>query len=238
MSIYSSYACTTIIPRATALQFLIGNRNTETLESVHGEVQSVDCLVFAPQQNRSKITSILISEGNQDNQRNADVPAEQSTAPRTGMVRVGAINNIGDFKSLLINTINQVHMLVATEAMKATGSPHLLTAFALEVLGIMDHNFDSWREEMDGGRWIHALLLQFWDNITASYGVYATDFQNGNFYETKRPASATDKSAFDKAVLNLKALRDHFRQRIAVKQACNAKPAIAYLMKDATARPA
>ena len=70
------------------------------------------------------------------------------------------------------------------------------------------------------------------------FGVCATDFQNGNFYEANCPASATDKSALDKAILNLKALRDHFRQRIAVKQACNAKPAIAYLMKDATARPA
>ena len=42
------------------------------------------------------------------------------------------------------------------------------------------------------------------------------------------------------AVLSLKALRDHFHQRIAVKQACNVKPVIAYLMEatDAPARPA
>ena len=84
------------------------------------------------------------------------------------------------------------------------------------------------------------MLLQFWDNITAYFRVYATDFQNGNFYKTKRPASATDKTALDKTVLGLKALRDHFRQRIAVKQACNVKPTIAYLMEatDAPARPA
>ena len=62
MSIYSSYACITIMPSATVLQIMIGNHNTETLESVHGEVQSVDCLVFALQRNRSKITSILIAE--------------------------------------------------------------------------------------------------------------------------------------------------------------------------------
>ena len=81
------------------------------------------------------------------------------------------------------------------------------------------------------------MLLQFWDNITALFGVYATDFQNGNFYETSRPASATDKSALDKAVLNLRSLRDHFRQRIAIKQACHVKPAIAHLMEDAAPRP-
>ena len=208
MSIYSSYACITIIPKATALQILIGNYNTETLESVHKEMQSVDCLAFAPQQNCSKITSILIAEGNQDNQTNADVPAEQSTASRTGVPHVGAITNLDDFKSLLINTINQAPVVVTTEAMKAAGLPHLLTVFALEVMEVMDHGFDAWREGTGGGRWIHALLLQL---CTAYFGVYATDFQNGSFYETKRPASATDKSAFDKAVLNLKALRDHFR---------------------------
>ena len=76
MSIYSSHACITIMTRATALQILIRNYNTETLESVHDEVQSVDCLAFALQQNRSKIITILIADGNQDNQRNADVPAE------------------------------------------------------------------------------------------------------------------------------------------------------------------
>ena len=69
------------------------------------------------------------------------------------------------------------------------------------------------------------------------HGVYATDFQNGNFYETSRPASAKDKSALDKVVLNLRSLRDHFRQRIAIKQACHVKPSIAYLMKDAAPRP-
>ena len=81
------------------------------------------------------------------------------------------------------------------------------------------------------------MLLQFWDNITALFGVYATDFQNGNFYETNRPASATDKSALDKAVLNLRSLHNHFCQQIAIKQACHVKPAIAYLMEDAAPRP-
>ena len=103
MSIYSSQACITIMSRATALQILIKNYITETLKSIYGKVQSVDCLVFAPQQNRSKITPILIAEGNQDNERNSDVPAEQSTAPMTVVGRVGAINNLDDFKSMLIN---------------------------------------------------------------------------------------------------------------------------------------
>ena len=97
------------------------------------------------------------------------------------MARVGAINNLDDFKSLLINTINQAPVVVATEAMKTMGLPHLITAFALEVLGLMDHGFDSRREGTGGGCWIHALLLQFLDNITAYFRVYATDFQNCNF---------------------------------------------------------
>ena len=111
MSIYLSQACITIMPRATALQILIKNYNTETLESIYGEVQSVDCLVFAPQQNYSKITPNFISEGNQDNKRNADVPTEQSTAPMTVVGRVGAINNLDDFKSLFIRTSALVQTL-------------------------------------------------------------------------------------------------------------------------------
>ena len=95
MNIFSSQASITIMPRATALQILVGNYNTETLESIYGEVQSIDCMVFAPQRNRSKIISILIAEGNQDSERNADVPMEQSTiagrlqggGPETGYAR-------------------------------------------------------------------------------------------------------------------------------------------------------
>ena len=133
------------------------------------------------------------------------------------MPRVGAITDVDDFKSLLVNTMNQAPVVVDVEAMKATGLPHLLTAFALEVWSVMDHDFDAWRESTGGGRWNHVMFLQFWDNIIALFGVYATDFQNENFYETSRPASATDKSALDKAVLNLRSLRNHFRQRIAIK---------------------
>ena len=33
--------------------------------------------------------------------------------------------------------------MVAIEAMKTIGSPHLITAFTLEFLGIMDHDFGS-----------------------------------------------------------------------------------------------
>ena len=79
------------------------------------------------------------------------------------------------------------------------------------------------------------MLLQFWDCIIAYFGVYATDFQNGNFYETKRPASATDKVALDKAVLTVQAGTDHYRKLVAVKKFCDFKPAIAYLMKAADA---
>ena len=47
--------------------------------------------------------------------------------------------------------------------------------------------------------------------------------------------SATDKMALYKAVLSLHALRNHFRKLIAVKKACDIKPAIAYLTKAANA---
>ena len=153
MSIYSSYACIIIMPRATALQILVGNYNTETLESVYGEVQSINCLVFALQRNRSKITPILIAEGSQDNQRNTDVPAEHSTAPRTSVTRVGAITNLDDFKSLLVNTINREPVVAATEVMKAVESPHLLTAFVIKALDVIKNSpyniVPSMREELD-----------------------------------------------------------------------------------------
>ena len=59
------------------------------------------------------------------------------------MPRVGAITDVDDFKSLLINIMNQAPVVVDVEAMKAAGSPHLLTAFALEVWCVMDHDFDA-----------------------------------------------------------------------------------------------
>ena len=229
-SIFSVHASIIVFPRITATHFLVGNFNTETLDSPHGEAASIDCLVFAPQTSRSKINAVLVQETNQANESHCDVPAERATTPKSGIARVGDVATCEDFKKMMVNIINSAPVMVEVATMKAAGAPHLLTSFAEAFLDIMGPDWDAWIEKTGGGLYVHALLLQFFDSIFSNLASFAADFHNGNIFETKRPASETDDGPLVSAVLVLQHARDHFRKLQAIKQPCTTKPAIAHAM--------
>ena len=67
-----------VFSKSTATNFLVGNFNSQMLDSVYGDAASVDCLIWAPQTDVSKINMILASEKIESNQSSCDVPVEQS----------------------------------------------------------------------------------------------------------------------------------------------------------------
>ena len=142
-SLFSALSSMVVFSKSTATNFLVGNFNTQTLDSVYGEVASVDCLIFAPQTDVSKVNRILASEQVESNQSSCDVPVEQSTAPKAGVPRVGTIKSVLEFKKLLVNLVNSGPVMVDVDAMEKAGSPHLLTVFAKAFLDIMDPDFDG-----------------------------------------------------------------------------------------------
>ena len=107
---------------------------------------------------------------------------EQSTAPKAGVPHVGTIKSVLEFKKLLVNLINSGPVMVDVDAMQEAGSPHLLTDVAKAFLDIMDPDFDDWIEKTGGGRWVHALLLQYFDVCISRIFEFAVDFQNGNLF--------------------------------------------------------
>ena len=206
-----------VIPKPAATNLLVGNLNPETMDSVYGEVPSIDCLIFAHTNSRSKIQAILAGEATRTNQSNCDVPVQQAAAPKAGVPRVGDVDTLLDFKKLLVNIINTGPLMVDTKAMKAAGSPRLLTTIAEGFLDIMGPDFDKWVEATGGGPWIHALLLQYFDVVFSRFCEFAIDFQNGNVFQFKRAASELDAAPLSKAILAWQHARDHFQSLIAIK---------------------
>ena len=231
-SLFSTHASIKVFPKSTATNFLVGNFNSQTLDSLYGEAASIDCLIWAPQTDQSKINKILACEKVESNQSSCDVPVEQSTAPKDGVPRVGNIKSTLEFKKLLVNLINSGPVMVDVDAMEAAGSPHLLTTLAKAFLDVMDPDFDTWVEKTGGGRWIHALLLQYFDVCISLIFDFAVDFQNGNVFEYKRSTNELDPGSLTKCITVFQSARKHFRERIAIQQPCTITPAIAYKMME------
>ena len=92
----------------------------------------------------------------------------------------------------------------------------------------MDPDFDTWIGKTGGGRWIHALLLQYLDVCISLIFEFAVDFQNGNVFEYKRSTNELDPGPLTKCVIALQSARNHFRTKIAIKQPCTITPAIGH----------
>ena len=235
-SMYSTHSSILVVQKPWAASLLLGNYRTEPLDSLYGSADSIDPTMYLAQSNKALAQRVILAEQRSRNESNMDVPESRVSAPKTMIERIGECRSVDDFLKMMVNVMNQFTAFVNVPEMSAAGTPHLLHQLCHSFIFLCGKDFRNWVERTGGGKYVHCTLLQFWDSCHSNFCTFATDFQNSNYYYTKRPVEELESEYLTKVAVCFQAARSHFRKHICMNTVDHSYPAITYLASSPSSK--
>jgi hypothetical protein len=228
-SIFSKYSKMPYIQKNHTNLLMAGTFDSLGAADVANDLASLSLAAYLPQVNSEKIAKAMIQDKKIENERAVGMADIHQAKPKTTLTRLGMMSSTDDFLSLCVNKINETAILWDIEAMRTANADIIFRQIAYNMLlFVNDSPWEKWVEQcvqpMPHLHWqLYSILEKAWTHCVD----FATDFQNINVFEQKKPLAELNFNSLKSAITVYTVFRDEYNKLITMTAPCVAIPRIA-----------